>query len=125
MSKEILLVIFNFKKEYFRKNYPDIRQQNKLFNEKLEKLNEKIDKKTKDRTMILSNLRRAVVLVTESLKVGEEKDENALIPTGQFITGNLFNQLYEILTSTEEIDLDEQQQQPPDVDINRSTLNVR
>jgi hypothetical protein len=75
--------------------------------------------------MILSNLRRAVVLVTESLKVGEEKDENALIPTGQFITGNLFNQLYEILTSTEEIDLDEQQQQPPDVDINRSTLNVR
>jgi len=74
--------------------------------------------------MILSNLRRAVILVTESLKVTDDKDKNALVPTGQYLTGNLFNQLYEILTSTKEIDLDEQQQSS-DTEINRSILNVR
>jgi hypothetical protein len=82
-------------------------------------LNKSIDEKTKDRTIILSNLRRAVILVTESLKVGDDKDKSTLVPT---MTGNLFNQLYEILTSTEEIDLEEQLS---DVDIHRTILNVK
>ncbi len=82
-------------------------------------MNKSIDEKTKDRTIILSNLRRAVILVTESLKVGDDKDKSTLVPT---MTGNLFNQLYEILTSTEEIDLEEQLS---DVDIHRTILNVK
>jgi hypothetical protein len=82
-------------------------------------LNKSIDEKTKDKTIILSNLRRAVILVTESLKVGDDKDKSTLVPT---MTGNLFNQLYEILTSTEEIDLEEQL---VDVDIHRTILNVK
>lgn len=82
-------------------------------------MNKSIDEKTKDRTIILSNLRRAVILVTESLKVGDDKDKSTLVPT---MTGNLFNQLYEILTSTEEIDLEEQL---VDVDIHRTILNVK
>ncbi len=82
-------------------------------------MNKSIDEKTKDKTIILSNLRRAVILVTESLKVGDDKDKSTLVPT---MTGNLFNQLYEILTSTEEIDLEEQL---VDVDIHRTILNVK
>ena len=81
-------------------------------------MNKSIDEKTKDKTIILSNLRRAVLLVTESLKVGDDK--TTLAPT---MTGNLFNELYEILTSTDEINLEEQPSS--DIDVNRSVLNVK
>ena len=112
------------KKPYFsRKNYPDITQQNKLFMEKLDELDKLIEEKQANRTMILSKLRRAVVLVTESLKVGEEKDQSTLVPSASYMSGNLFHQLYEILTSTEEIEMDEQQSD--EVDVQQSTLNVR
>ncbi len=86
-------------------------------------MNRSIEEKTKDKAIVLYNLRRAVVLVTESLKVGDEKDKTPLAPTGPLTTGNLFNQLYEILTSTDEIDLVEQP--PLDIDINRPVLNVK
>lgn len=91
--------------------------------EKLDELDKLIDEKQTNKAMILSKLRRAVVLVTESLKVGEEKDENTSVPTASYMTGNLFHELYEILTSTEEIEIDEQQ--PEEVGVQRSTLNVR
>ncbi|CAF3373297.1 unnamed protein product [Rotaria sp. Silwood1] len=104
--KELRSLIFNNEK-----NYPDIPAQEKA--------------------IILSNLRRAVLLVTETLKIKDE-DKSALVPveqTGQIITqettGNLFNELHEILINTEEIDVNEQQQQSSTIDINRSTLNIR
>ncbi|CAF4815194.1 unnamed protein product, partial [Rotaria sp. Silwood1] len=62
----------------------------------------------------------------------KDEDKSALVPveqTGQIITqettGNLFNELHEILINTEEIDVNEQQQQSSTIDINRSTLNIR
>jgi hypothetical protein len=66
--------LFIFKKKtnfflYNRKNYPDIRQQNKTFSEKLDDINKLTDEKMKDKAIVLSNLRRAVALITESLKV--------------------------------------------------------
>ena len=108
---------------FLRKNYPDIIQQNKSFIEKLDELNNAIEEMNTDKAIVLSKLRRAVILVTETLKVGEDKDQSTLVPTGQHMTGNLFNELYEILTSTEEIEIDEQLS--VEMDINRSTLNVR
>ncbi|CAF2797718.1 unnamed protein product [Rotaria sp. Silwood2] len=123
--KELRSLIFNNEK-----NYPDIRQQNKSFDEKLDELNKLIAAATKEKAIILSNLRQAILLVTETLKIKDE-DKSALVPieqVGQTITpettGNLFEQLYKILTSTEEIDVDEQQQSS-NIDINRSTLNIR
>ncbi|CAF1098015.1 unnamed protein product [Rotaria sordida] len=123
--KELRSSIFNNEK-----NYPDIRQQNKSFNEKLDELNQLLTVTTKEKALILSNLRQAVLLVTETLKIKDE-DKNALVPIeqgGQIITpettGNLFEQLHEILINTEEKDVDEQQQ-PSNIDINRSTLNIR
>ena len=42
------------------------------------------------------------------------------------MTKNLFNKLYEILTSTEEVDVEEQEQQlSSDIDAHRTVLNVR
>ncbi|CAF4838089.1 unnamed protein product, partial [Rotaria magnacalcarata] len=124
--KELRTLIFNNEK-----NYPEIRQENKSFNEKLDELNKLVGGATKDKAIILSNLRRAVLLVTESLKIKDE--EKALVPieqAGQTINpetdGNLFQQLHNILTSTEEIDVDEQQQQQSSlIDITRSTLNLK
>ncbi|CAF2390913.1 unnamed protein product [Rotaria sp. Silwood2] len=123
--KELRSLIFNNEK-----NYPDIRQQNKSFDEKLDELNKLIAAATKEKAIILSNLRQAILLVTETLKIKDE-DKSALVPieqVGQTITpettGNLFEQLYKILTSTEEIDVDEQQQSS-NIDFNRSTLNIR
>jgi hypothetical protein len=78
-----------------------------------------VDEETKEKAIILSNLRRAVVIITESLKVGDNKDKSTLAPA---ITGNLFNQLYEILTSTKETDLEEELS---DVDVQRTILNVK
>lgn len=108
---------------FSRKNYPEIMQQNKSFMDKLDELNMLIKQKEANKAMVLSKLRRAVVLVTESLKVGEEKDQNPLVAMASYTSGNLFHQLHEILTSTEEINVDEQQ--PEEADIQRSTLNVR
>ncbi|CAF3361286.1 unnamed protein product [Rotaria socialis] len=123
--KELRNLIFNNEK-----NYPEIRQENKSFNEKLDELNKLVGDATKDKAIILSNLRRAVLLVTESLKIKDE--EKALVPieqAGQTINpetdGNLFQQLHTILTSKEEIDVDEQQQQSSFIDITRSTLNLK
>ncbi|CAF3380278.1 unnamed protein product [Rotaria sp. Silwood1] len=62
--KELRSLIFNNEK-----NYPDIRQQNKSFNEKLDELNKLITTAAQEKAIILSNLRRAVLLVTETLKV--------------------------------------------------------
>ncbi|CAF3813433.1 unnamed protein product [Rotaria magnacalcarata] len=96
--KELRTLIFNNEK-----NYPEIRQENKSFNEKLDELNKLVGGATKDKAIILSNLRRAVLLVTESLKIKDE--EKALVPieqAGQTINpetdGNLFQQLHNILT---------------------------
>jgi hypothetical protein len=38
--------------------------------EQLDELDQLIAEKTRDKAIVLSNLRRAVVLITESLKVG-------------------------------------------------------
>ena len=98
-------------------------QQNKSFADKLDELDVLIKEKQANKTMVLSKLRRAVVLVTESLKVGEEKGQNPIVSMASYTSGNLFHQLHEILTSTKEINADEQQ--PEEIDIQRSTLNVR
>lgn len=104
----------------FRKNYPTIRQENKTFIEKLDELNQSIQEKNQEKTVILSNLRRAVALVTESLKVEQEdKEKTTSVPTV-----NLFTELYDILTSTNEVDVDEQQK-VTDLETNLPVLNVR
>lgn len=98
-------------------------QQNKLFGDKLDELDMLIKEKQANKAMVLSKLRRAVVLVTQSLKVGEEKDQNPIVSMASYTSGNLFHQLHEILTSTAEISVDEQQ--PDEIDIQSSTLNLR
>ncbi|CAF1108472.1 unnamed protein product [Adineta steineri] len=113
------------------KNYPTLRQENKSYQEELYELDQLIAEKTKDKTILLSNLRRSVGLITDTLKIREE-EKGALAPSGQpqnFIapekSGNLFKELHEILTCTEEIDLDEQPQASSNTEVNRPTLNVR
>ncbi|CAF1420937.1 unnamed protein product [Adineta steineri] len=113
------------------KNYPTLRQENKSYQEELYELDQLIAEKTKDKAILLSNLRRSVGLITETLKIREE-EKGAMVPSGQpqnFIvpekSGNLFKELHEILTCTEEIDLDEQPQASSNTEVNRPTLNVR
>ncbi|CAF3734325.1 unnamed protein product [Adineta steineri] len=113
------------------KNYPTLRQENKSYQEELHELDQLIAEKTKDKAILLSNLRRSVGLITETLKIREE-EKGALVPSGQpqnFIapekSGNLFKELHEILTCTEEIDLDGQPQASSNTEVNRPTLNVR
>ena len=52
-----------------RKIYPDLQQENHRFHEKLEQLDRSVAEKTKNKNILLANLRRAVALVTESLRV--------------------------------------------------------
>lgn len=149
--------MISLEKSFARKNYPNLRQEHKSYTEQLDELDEAIAKKSKDKAVILANLRRAVGLITESLKVSVSftehdikfnvrliftrliylfkiKDEDKasgftadrsrdLIASEK--SGNLFKQLHEILTSTEEIDLEELEQQSSNVEKKRSTLNVR
>ena len=101
-----------------RKTYPELRQEKKLFSEKAEQLSRSIEEKTKEKAVVLSNLRRAVLLVTESLEVGEEPEKTA--------TGNLFNELFEILTSTEEIEFDEEDERKlSEINLNQGILNIK
>ncbi|CAF1185015.1 unnamed protein product [Adineta steineri] len=113
------------------KNYPTLRQENKSYQEELHELDQLIAEKTKDKAILLSNLRRSVGLITDTLKIREE-EKGALVPSGQpqnliapEKSGNLFKELHEILTCTEEIDLDEQPQASSNTEVNRPTLNVR
>ena len=110
----------------FRKHYPEIRQENRMFTERLDESNRLINEKTKEKNIILTNLRRGVGLVTETLKVGDDKDKNTLVSAGQQITGNLFKQLYDILISKDDLSADEQQQQQTtDKEMSRSLLSVK
>ena len=61
-----------------RKTYPNLRQENKSYTEQLNELDEAIAKKSKDKTIILANLRRAVGLITESLKVSVSFTEHEI-----------------------------------------------
>ncbi|CAF1671611.1 unnamed protein product, partial [Adineta ricciae] len=124
---ELRSLIFNNEK-----TYPNLRQENKSYTEQLNELDEAIAKKSKDKTIILANLRRAVGLITESLKIRDEEKASGftadrsrdLIASEK--TGNLFKQLHEILTSTEnEVDLEEIEPQSSDLENKRTTLNVR
>lgn len=102
----------------FRKTYPEIRQENKLFNERADQLSQSIEEKSKDKAVVLSNLRRAVLLVTQSLKVGQEPEAAS--------TGNLFNELYGILTSTDEIEFDEEDERKlSEINLNQGILNIK
>ena len=59
-----------FRSFYFqRKNYPEIRQQNQVYHEKYSRLNEYINERAEEKQKLLINLKHAVALVTETLKV--------------------------------------------------------
>lgn len=89
----------------------------------------------KEKHVLLSNLRRAVTLVTESLKVSPRNIQNVTDRLLQIKTeekkavipeqpGNLFEELHQILTSTEAIDLDDDEASSM-VDVQQSGLNFR
>jgi hypothetical protein len=52
-----------------RKNYPEILKLNRTSRENLNRLDQMIVERGKEKHVLLSNVRRAVALVTESLKV--------------------------------------------------------